>query len=153
LALEDFLGVAMFHRGTRQITLTNEGADYFAAVTEVLERLDEATRAATSPPHLRPLHVWSPMAFSMRWLLPRMPSFHAASPQRDITLTAYMRASEFAQGQVELAIRLGRGNWPGMISHPLVSVELLPVCSPALLERQPLRQPADLARHTLLHSS
>jgi LysR family glycine cleavage system transcriptional activator len=93
------------------------------------------------------------MAFSMRWLLPRMPAFHAAWPKREVSLTAYLRHVEVARAEGDVAIRLGQGDWAGVVSRRLVSIELVPVCSPKLLQRIPLRKPADLARHTLLHST
>ncbi len=152
-ALEDFLGVRLFERANREVALTREGSMYFEALTVILDRIDVATRAVTEDQHRRALHIWSPMAFSMRWLLPRMPSFHATWPKREVSLTAYLREVEFARTEADVSIRLGIGQWPGLSCHRLVSIELMPVCSPKLLERRPLRRVADLARHTLLHSS
>ena len=54
--------------------------------------------------------------------------------------------------EVDLAVRYGRGKWPGLRADPLLTEDVFPVCSPALLEgRHPLREPADLGHHTLLH--
>jgi LysR family glycine cleavage system transcriptional activator len=151
--LEEFLGTRLFQRFHRELALSAAGQRYAESVTAILDRIDVATRAVTAQRSARALHIWSPMAFSMRWLLPRMPSFHAAYPKRDVSLTAYLHEVEFTRVEADLAVRLGKGSWPGVSSRRLISLELVPVCSPRLLERLPLRKPADLARHTLLHSS
>ena len=53
-----------------------------------------------------------------------------------------------------MAVRYGRGNWPGLRAHWLMAEELFPVCSPSLLNgSKPLRRPEDLAHHTLLHAT
>jgi LysR family glycine cleavage system transcriptional activator len=91
--------------------------------------------------------------FAMRWLIPRLSGFHAANPDVEVLLTASLDPVDFRRDDLDGAIRLGDGNWPGTVAHRLVPNILVPVASPKLLRTgPPLRKPADLARHTLLHS-
>jgi LysR family glycine cleavage system transcriptional activator len=89
----------------------------------------------------------------MRWLIPRLSSFHTAHPDLEVLLTASLEPVDFKREDLDGAIRLGDGKWPGTVAHRLVSNILVPVASPKLLKAgPPLRKPADLANHTLLHS-
>lgn len=151
--LEDFLGLALFQRGHREVRLTEAGETYLTALIDVFGRIDAATRRLTERRRGRSLHIWCSMTFAMRWLVPRLPAFHRANPDRDVLFTTSLRPVDFSSGDVDVAVRIGPGNWPGVIAHELVRTELTPVCSPSLIEtRGPLRSVEDLAGHTLLHS-
>jgi LysR family glycine cleavage system transcriptional activator len=89
----------------------------------------------------------------MRWLIPRLSGFHAAHPDVEVLLKASLEPVDFRKEDIDGAIRLGDGNWPGTHSYRLVDNILAPVVSPALLKTGPkLKRPADLAHHTLLHT-
>jgi LysR family transcriptional regulator, glycine cleavage system transcriptional activator len=63
-----------------------------------------------------------------------------------------MQLADFASGEVDLAIRYGTGRYPGLVSEQILGESVIPVCSPKLLEcADPLRSPADIPFHTLLH--
>src|SRR5688572_21882573 len=89
----------------------------------------------------------------MRWLIPRLSSFHAAHPNIHVQLTTSLEWVDFDREDIDAAIRLGTGTWPGVHAHRLVRNELLPVCSPAFAARHNgLHKPHHIARETLLHS-
>jgi LysR family glycine cleavage system transcriptional activator len=89
----------------------------------------------------------------MRWLIPRLSSFHATHPKVEVVLTTSLEMVNFKKEDLDCAIRLGDGRWPGANAYRLVSNILVPVCSPALLKSGPkLKKPADLRHHNLLHS-
>ncbi|VCU69398.1 Glycine cleavage system transcriptional activator [Pigmentiphaga humi] len=153
LALEEFLGARLFERANREVRLTPVGQRYLDDLGDVFERMAGATRRAMRGSDDQPLHIWCPMTFAMRWLLPRLPAFHAAHPGQDAVFTTALKPVDFDTHDADVAIRMGEGDWPGVMSTFLVGIELLPVCSPRLLENgPPLAAPADLARHTLLQS-
>ncbi len=86
----------------------------------------------------------------MRWLIPRLSSFHAANAGIEVLLTASLDEVDFRREDIDGAIRLGDGKWSGANAYRLVPNILLPVCSPALAKQ--VRKPADLQRQVLLHS-
>ncbi|MBN9409853.1 MAG: transcriptional regulator GcvA [Burkholderiales bacterium] len=152
--LEEHLGAALFKRSNRRVSLTHSGTLYLRRVSEALLRLSEATDEIKSTKGRDPLHIWCSMTFGLRWLVPRLPAFRAAEPDRDVVFTTSLGPIDFSTRTTDVAIRIGRGNWPGCVSHRLVDIELTPVCSPALLQRLgPMTSPSDLARTTLLQSA
>ena len=94
------------------------------------------------------------VSVASKWLLPRLPSFREAFPEIDVRISASTELVDFRKGGIDAAIRYGNGNWPGLRADWLMADEIFPVCSPRLLTGpDPIRTPADLARHTLLHVS
>jgi LysR family glycine cleavage system transcriptional activator len=153
-SLEDALGLRLFKRGHQEITLTRQGNDYYRAVTRALDVLREATRTITRSRQRKQLRIRAYTTFAMRWLIPRLSSFHAAHPDIEVSLKASLEPVDFRKEDIDGAVRLGDGNWPGTNVYRLVPNILAPVASPSLLRAGPkLRKPADLAHHTLLHSS
>src|SRR5262245_28308899 len=152
-ALEDFLGIALFERGHREISLTRRGAEYYEVVGKCFELLRGGTGRAKKAAQKRQLRIRAYTTFAMRWLIPRLSGFHAAHPNIEVLLTASLDPVDFSRDDLDGAIRLGDGNWAGVKAHRLVPNILAPVCSPRLMKSgPPLKRPADLARHTLLHS-
>ncbi|HTO09166.1 MAG TPA: transcriptional regulator GcvA [Myxococcota bacterium] len=149
--LEAHLGVKLFRRLNPGLELTDEGQRYLAVVDAVLEQLFAAQDALA--PEARPLRVSTLQSFSESWLVPNLADFERASPGTRVEIEATLRYADFAREPVDVAIRFGRGPWHGLHSEPLVELRFFPVASPALAAGEPgLREPADLARHTLIHS-
>jgi LysR family glycine cleavage system transcriptional activator len=87
-----------------------------------------------------------------RWLIPRLCSLTARHPELDVRLTATVARTDFTREDIDVAIRVGTGCYEGMRSDFLMNSDVFPVCAPQLLEQAPpLRRPADLADHVLLH--
>lgn len=151
--LEEFVGAALLIRGHREISLTREGAQYFKVITKSIEKIREATQQLKGAGERKPLKVRCYTTFAMRWLIPRLSSFHATHPKVRVALTTSLEMVNFKKEDLDCAIRLGDGNWPGANSYRLVSNILIPVCSPKLLKSGPkLKKPADLRHFNLLHS-
>jgi LysR family glycine cleavage system transcriptional activator len=150
--LEEYLGQPLLRRGHRQITLTRQGTDYYRAASQAIDLL-RAASSRVRKARRKSLKIRAYTTFAMRWLIPRLSSFHAAHPDIEVLLTASLDAVDFRRDDLDGAIRLGEGTWKGAVAHRLVPNVLAPVASPALLRKgPPLRKPADLAHHTLLHS-
>jgi LysR family glycine cleavage system transcriptional activator len=153
MALEEALGLQLLKRGHRQISLTRQGAEYFRAAASALEALREATRKVKRRTQRKQLKIRAYTTFAMRWLIPRLSGFHAAHPGIEVLLKASLEPVDFRKEDIDGAIRLGDGRWPGSHAWRLVPNILAPVASPALLKAGPrLKRPADLAQHTLLHT-
>ena len=150
--LEDHLGQKLFLRRTRQVVLTPAGALYSARVREVLERLAAATLALARDEAKGVLTVSTLDSFAAKWLVPRLFRFRRAHPDIDVRLTTSERQVDFELEGVDIAIRFGAGNYPGMSTDFLLEEDVFPVCRPHFLDGpHPLKQPSDLRHHTLIH--
>jgi LysR family glycine cleavage system transcriptional activator len=153
-ALEDELGVPLFRRLTRAIVLTAHGQALRPKVVQAFQLLEAAVAAVRPASRPGVLTVSTFPSFAAKWLVPRLGRFAASHPSIDVRISATPGLVDFRADEVDLAVRQGRGSWPGLESVLLLHAELFPVASPALLEgAHPLREPADLRHHTLLHSN
>ncbi len=92
-------------------------------------------------------------SFASRWLIPRLGRFRTRHPEIDVRLAPSLRFVDLAHEDCDMAVRCGDGNWPGLAVEHLLAIVMTPVCSPALAAGPaPLRAPADLAHHTLIHA-
>ncbi|HZP10683.1 transcriptional regulator GcvA [Methyloceanibacter sp.] len=153
-ALEGYLGVRLLNRGAGRISLTAAGEALLPEVQSALDRLAGVVADLRHRSRTEPLTISLLPTFAVRWLIPRLANFREQHPDIEVRLDASLEAADFDSSGVDVAIRYGRGEWPGLHCERLIVESLTPVCSPALLQgRSPLRQPADLARHVLLHNS
>jgi LysR family transcriptional regulator, glycine cleavage system transcriptional activator len=153
-ALEAELATPLFRRLTRGIALTAEGVRYHAEVSHALANLDRASGSVRAARGRRPLRLSVLPSFAGNWLVPRIPRFEAAHPGLDVEMEATTAYADFARDDVDLAIRFGRGPWPGLHAERLVEIAFFPVASPGVAQGVPgLRRRRDLARHTWLEES
>ncbi|MDP6565176.1 MAG: transcriptional regulator GcvA [Alphaproteobacteria bacterium] len=151
-ALEEWLGLPLFRRRGRAIVLTENGQSYLPAVRDGLDLLADATERLARRRESGVVTVSTLASFAAAWLVPRLGRFRAQHPDVDVRVTASDDIVDFARDEVDLAVRYGNGDWPDLEVWPLMTEDLFPVCSPALLRGpHPLRMPADLRHHTLLH--
>ncbi len=152
--LEAQLGLRLFQRRNRGLALTREAQDYLPAVRAAFEDLRRATERLQRPGRDRLLIVSTMASLAAKWLLPRLAQFQEANPGIEVRISSSSQLVDFRREEVDLAIRYGRGRWPGLDARWLMAEDIFPVCSPALLKgAKPLRRPEDLAQHTLIHGS
>src|ERR1700684_1237498 len=152
--LEEELGIRLFVRQNRALALTPEATNYLPGIRAAFNDLRLATDRLLPKDAGHVLTVSTLASLAAKWLLPRLSTFQEAHPGIDVRITTSTGLVDFKSGDVDAAIRYGRGHWPGLRADWLMADELFPVCSPALLTGdKPLRCPEDLAHHTLLHSS
>lgn len=152
--LEERLGIRLFERGTRSVRLTPAGAAYAAEIGGALDRIAAATVVATAPRSTGVLTVSTSDGFAGRWLVPRLHRFHRAHPDIDVRLSTSGVLVDFLRDGIDIAIRYGAGGYEGVVSELLAEEEVFPVCSPELLQGEhPLRSPADLRHHRLIHDN
>ncbi len=153
-ALEEWLGVRLFKRVNRAVVLTDAGQAYVRPVRQAFERLGEASRLLRARETGGALTVSVMPSFAAKWLVPRLSRFRALHPDIDVRISASPTLVNFDREDVDVAIRYGRGHWPGLRTDLLLQEALYPVCSPKLLEGPlPLRAPEDLRHHPLLQDS
>lgn len=152
-ALEEWLGVTLFRRLNRAVMLTDEGQVYVQGVRDGLEAINAATEKLMKSDAGGALTVSTLPSFAVRWLLPRLSRFRDEYPDIDVRLDASDQLTDFNRQDVDLVIRYGSGNYPGLRTVKLLTEDrLFPVCSPDLLTGdKPLNTPEDLKYHTLLH--
>jgi LysR family glycine cleavage system transcriptional activator len=152
--LEEELGVRLFVRQNRALTLTPQAVDYLPGIRAAFNDLRLATDRLLRKDDDHVLTVSTLASLAAKWLLPRLSAFQEAHPGIDVRITTSTNLVDFQRDNVDVGIRYGRGQWAGLRADWLMADELFPVCSPALLKGdKPLRCPEDLAHHTLLHSS
>ena len=148
--LEERLGLLLFVRQPRQVTLTSSGRRLSAAATEAFDTLRNAF-AAVRADTTGVLTISAAHAIASNWLGPRLGGFQLAHPTLALRLSTSDQLVDFARDEVDAAIRHGTGPWPGLAMHRLFPVRFTPLCSPELLRRAgPLAKPADLLRLPLL---
>lgn len=152
--LEAELGKPLFERRHRSVRLTAAGR----SLLDVLSRSFDAMDASLSEIRGRRggglLEISAEPSFAACWLVSHLEDFRAGHPEIDVAVDSDMRLIEFRTHEAEIAIRHGMDAkaWPRTEADPVVEVDLVPVIAPALLASgPPLRTPADLLAHTLLH--
>jgi LysR family transcriptional regulator, glycine cleavage system transcriptional activator len=152
--LEDELGVRLFIRQNRALQLTPEARDYLPGIRAAFNDLKLATDRLLHRGDDNILTISTLASLAAKWLLPRLTTFQESNPDIDVRITTSTNLVDFRSGDVDAAIRYGRGHWPGLRADWLMADEVFPVCSSALLTgKHPLRCPEDLRDHVLLHTS
>ncbi|MFZ5733690.1 MAG: transcriptional regulator GcvA [Pseudomonadota bacterium] len=151
--LEDEIGIKLFIRKNRTLALTPAARDYLPGVRAAFQDLRLATERLMRKDDDKVLSVSTLASLAAKWLLPRLSGFQQLHPEIDVRLTTSTNLVDFIRDDIDVAIRYGRGNWPGLRADWLMADEAFPVCSPALMNGdKPLRTPEDLKHHVLLHN-
>lgn len=152
-ALEEQLGVELFRRQNRALFLTDAGQILFRTATEMLRLLNEATVRLGEASAGRQLTLTTTVSFASLWLVPRLPLFRKSYPDIDVRISANNEMLNLQRQQVDLAIRFCEPKAAPAGAIHLAGEEVFPVCSPQLLRdrSRPLRKPADMSHHVLLH--
>ena len=149
--LESYLGETLFVRQNRSVELTVAGQALLPGVSDGFDQIARAMEAFYRRTVRRPLTVSVEPNFGAKWLVRRLDRFRERHPGIEIRLDATSRVIDFTREAVDLAIRYGDGNYPGLRCDVLLEDEVFPVCSPALLDGPyPLVHPEDLQWHRLL---
>ena len=151
-ALEAELGVKLFNRERQRLVITGAGRDYLTVVRDALDRIAVGTERLMQRQSSGVLTVSTSPDFAAKWLVHRLGRFAEAHPEIDLRISATMHHVDFAREDVDLAVRHGDGNWPGLDVMRLSPEQLFVVCSPKLVAgRQRLAKPADVLKFPLLH--
>ena len=148
--LEDWLGVAVFQRTHSGLLLTDHGRIFFGEVSAALDRLALAAMQISPTANVSQLIVSAPPTFTLRWLIPRLAAYQRRHHGINVCLTTSLEPVNFSREIYHIAIRGSREPLEGVVSRPFMTEKIVPVCSPALRDKQPLTGIHDLARHTLI---
>jgi LysR family transcriptional regulator, glycine cleavage system transcriptional activator len=152
-ALESELGVALFRRGPRRVSLTPSGRAWATELAPIFARLEAAHRKLRGASRRGQGEVALSIvpSFASRWLVPRLGRFLDAHPQIELRISASAHLADFATEPVDLGIRYGSGRYPGLAVEKLASDAWVVVAAPSLLARRRPRAPRDLLGELLLH--
>ena len=150
--LEDYLGTRLFKRLNRLIELTETGQIFLPRLTRAFNLLSEAVETVNYHRHDDPLTISAPPSFVAKWLIPRLSSFNQLHPEIDIRIDSTTRLVDFEHENIDVGIRFSQDKDTTLDSTHLMSLEVIPVCSPELIDSgKGLHAPADLKHQTLLH--
>jgi LysR family glycine cleavage system transcriptional activator len=153
-ALEAELGFRLFVRKGRTLTITAAGRRIAAATARALAEVGRAFEDIDGAEPARSLSVNVLPSFASRWLLPRLPRFHAQHSTLRVQIVAEGNLVDLQQSDADLAIRFGSGPYPGLHVEKLMGDEVIPVASPTLLAgRKPPQTAGELLTLPLLFDS
>jgi LysR family transcriptional regulator, glycine cleavage system transcriptional activator len=152
-ALEDRLGVTLFLRQPKRLRLTQQGERLYRAVSSALRQVNEAMEGLSRRAGPSVVTVTSTLGFCALWLVPRLSSFQKSFPEAEVRIAANDRILNLDRERIDVSIRYCPAQAAPKDAIWLFNEELLPVCSPVLLDSlvRQLRDPADLRHHVLLH--
>lgn len=147
IALEDYIGTKLFERAPNGLVLTDEGRSIRETVTPAFEMLGQTfTRFSRRPPRSNVFRISTVASFAAFILVSRLDDFEKALPGIELELLTSDRLVDLSSEEVDLSIRYGRGVWDGVVSRPLVTGLLVPVCGPSMLpNRENSSVPENLA--------
>jgi LysR family glycine cleavage system transcriptional activator len=152
--LEDYLGIKLFQRELRGLSLTPDGLAYHQRISPAFAQIAAATDTLYQKTRSSPIRLRVYTTFAAKWLMRRLPQFQAKHPDVPVQLSTNVAPIDFAKEDVDAAIQFGTGDWPGAHAEHLFDDEITPVCSPALIRAtgKPLQEPGDLVHYRMLQS-
>jgi len=152
--LEDQLGVPLFHRRHRSLTLTDSGQQLYPVAAQVLATLRGAVDRLRAASAQKVLSVTTTPGFASLWLIPRIAGFTREQAGVEVRIIANVRIQDLERDGADVGIRFCPQALAGLGAERLFGEEVFPVCSPALANdaKRPLQVPEDLRHHVLLHT-
>jgi DNA-binding transcriptional LysR family regulator len=136
--LEERLGVPLFVRSKRRVTLSEAGRRLAPVVSDAFDRLSEGFSGLVDEDE-SVLAISTAQTFASNWLAPRLGGFQIARPELAVRLLTSNAMIDFAREDVDVAVRMGSGPWPGLRQHFLFCLHATPVCTPGVPRPSPDR--------------
>ncbi len=151
--LEDRLGVVLLERERLGMRLTEAGASVFPRLREAFLQIDQAMHDLESTKARRSLTVSTVATFAASWLVPRLGRFKQLHPDIEIRVEATSELVDLRRDRVDVALRHGLGDYPGLEVLPLMAPVLTPVASPGFLKAHGavIHEASDCLSYPLLH--
>jgi LysR family glycine cleavage system transcriptional activator len=143
--LEERLGVPLFLRAKRRVTLSEAGRRVAPLVSGALDGLSDAFSSIVDEDEAV-LGISTAQTFASNWLAPRLGGFQIERPELAVRLQTTNLLADFARDEIDVAVRLGIGPWPGLRRHFLFRLNSTPLCTPEFRDRHGLERPGDVLR-------
>src|SRR3569833_99413 len=143
--LEERLGVPLFLRSKRRVTLPEAGRRVAAPVSAALDGIAEAFSDLVDEAE-GVLSISTSQTFASTWLAPRLGAFQLERPELAVRVSTDNVMVDFARDDADLAVRTGQGPWPGLRHHFLFHLQFTAICTPEFRDRHRLETPADVLR-------
>lgn len=149
--LEEQLGTSLFRRLNRRLRLTEAGRALSAPVGEALDLMADGVERLRRDRKEGALTVSTLESIAATWLVPRLANFRARHPEIGLSLEISDRLADFERGNVDMALRYGKGGWANCAAVKLADEEIFPVLAPSLADKGPkLERPRDLLKFPLI---
>ena len=151
-ALEDYLQTPLLRRNGRGVQLTLEGTRLLPGLRRGLDELESALQQVRRERESGTVNVTMLSSFLQKWLTPRLANLHAHHPEIDFRIHTSAEIVDFARSDFHAAIRLGKGNYPGLHTEKLLDEYMVAVATPEVLAKHgPIPEAHELSRLPLLH--
>ncbi|MBH9348871.1 LysR family transcriptional regulator [Pseudomonas aeruginosa] len=153
-ALQARTGVVLFQRFSHGMRLTPEGEQVYPGLRQAFEQITASLAQLEAINARQTLTVSTEPSFAATWLVPRLGQFSASHPQVEVRVEATALLADLRRERIDVAIRHGRGDYPGLDVQALMAPPLIPVASPRLLAEGPeIREAIDCLAYPLLQES
>jgi LysR family glycine cleavage system transcriptional activator len=152
-ALEENLGIVLFKRLSRGVQLTAAGKSYLLVVQDVFQRLAAGTNSLRQAFSSQPLRISTFSTIANNIILPRLSQFQAELPHIKLKIDTRSEWVDLRYEEFDLALRLGNGDWPGVISQKMFDLAVTPLCSPAFYKKHQLSDARQILTLPLLQLS
>lgn len=149
--LESHLGVKLFNRSGRKITLTEVGEQYYADISAEIVQIENSTVKLKGYRDIKTLSIRAAPTFAACWLNDRIGIFLEENDDIEVHIDGNSEPPHFLDERVDIDIRYGSGIWSGLYIEPLLEDDILPLCAPHLAAHASMA-PADLFEFRLVHS-
>ncbi|AYZ19881.1 MULTISPECIES: LysR substrate-binding domain-containing protein [Klebsiella] len=150
--LEEMVGLKLFIRHGRGVQINEDGRLYALQVREALHHIADATRLVQVKPRRQELTLAMVPSFGSHWLVPRLERFRATYPHISLRIQASLAIASMQQEGIDMAIRMGKGDWEGMESHYLFADELIVVAAPSYNDGVLPQTPSEIAKNKIIFS-
>lgn len=148
--LEEQLGVKLFLRQGKGLSLTSAGRNYAASVRECLDNLAKASLQLRAAGNRNALNLALPLTFGLHWMAPHLQTFLQDNPAIHVNQSTWDKTIDFIGEKFDAAVHCGTRDWPGVEFLPLAPDHLVPVANPDA-GFQPNASPLEILKMPLLH--
>lgn len=142
--LEVRLGVSLLFREGRGLGLTSDGMVLAEGLLQGFSQIAETVERVASGERERPLNISMTPSFAVSWLMPRIGEFRSKNPSIELMLNPSVELVDFRRDSIDLAVRYGDGDWPGLISEPFLPARFSIVAAKSLVQGREIKGPQDL---------